>query len=114
MINSSQVYLGTNPDAIEINWEEYETEEEKDKNEEKEEEENYRIKSEKYLGAQEDKEWMDNIRNIAFTEEQKIYSKLVEKMGVFKWQSSHGFRSNQYRGLRYCSDVNRNTIASID
>ena len=74
---------------MEINWEEYETAEE-DEKDNGDDEKNYKIKSNKYLGAKEDKEWMDNIRDIPLSQEQKIYNKLVEKMGVFKWQSSHG------------------------
>ena len=41
-----------------------------------------------YAGASQDKEWMDHTKDINIKQEQKIYDKLLEYMGCFKWQSS--------------------------
>ena len=45
----------------------------------------------------EDEEWLEELDN-ADSEDQR-YKLLVEKMGIFRWQSAHGFRAGQNRGL---------------
>ena len=44
----------------------------------------------------EDEDWIENIGKATGNH---AYEKLVEKMGVFRWQSAHGFRTGQERGL---------------
>lgn len=43
---------------------------------------------EEYAGTAQDIEWMEHTNHIDIKLEQKIYDKLLEKMGHFKWQSS--------------------------
>ena len=83
----SQIHLGCNPnDNHEIDLKDYQS----DNEDQEEEKKKHNAKSGKYLGAKEDKEWMNEIKDIDLKSELLIYNTLVKSMGVFKWQSSHG------------------------
>eukprot|EP01084_Bolivina_argentea_P297703 512926_1 len=45
-----------------------------------------------YVGVKEDNEWWSGVKPIyGDQKDEEIYSTLVEKMGVFRWQNPHGF-----------------------
>ena len=56
-----------------------------------------------YVGKTEDEEWLRKItpeENDGETSEE-IYRRLVENIGIFRWQNAHGFRTGQNRGLQH-------------
>ena len=59
-----------------------------------------------YIGKEEDEKWLDefekkfkNHNDDASVEEG--YKLLVENMGIFRWQSAHGFRTGSNQGLEH-------------
>eukprot|EP01083_Nonionella_stella_P269292 911020_1 len=52
-----------------------------------------------YVGMKEDKEWFKRFSKDMSPDEE--YKLLVEHMGIFRWQSSHGFRTGQNRGIMH-------------
>eukprot|EP01083_Nonionella_stella_P070625 189073_1 len=62
-----------------------------------------------YVGQREDQRWLDEMDKInkdrkatdEKTTDEEVYRLLVENMGVFRWQSAHGFRTGQNRGLAH-------------
>ena len=54
-------------------------------------------KGTRYVGANEDERWWEDVDEK--TDKKTIYNKLVENMGVFRWQSAHGFRIGQNRNV---------------
>ena len=65
-----------------------ESKDESDSDDDKDEISEVREGYETYAGASQDTEWMDHTKDIDIKHEQKIYDKLMEWMGHFKWQSS--------------------------
>ena len=56
--------------------------------EEEEEEKKEDLKDIKYAGSKEDREWIASTNTIKIENEQRIYERLISKMGVFRWQGS--------------------------
>eukprot|EP01083_Nonionella_stella_P257524 881385_1 len=62
-----------------------------------------------YIGRKEDEAWWENIDSIEINLEHKGinsginrgFGELVSKMGIFRYQSAHGFRCGQNRGLHH-------------
>ena len=53
-----------------------------------------------YVGKREDEDWFRKITlNDPPQTHQEIYRRLVENIGIFRWQNAHGFRTGQHRGL---------------
>eukprot|EP01084_Bolivina_argentea_P297705 512929_1 len=51
-----------------------------------------------YVGVKEDNEWWSGVKPIyGDQKDEEIYSTLVEKMGVFRWQNPHGFAQGKNR-----------------
>eukprot|EP01084_Bolivina_argentea_P171495 297113_1 len=68
-------------------------------------------KGKTYAGRIEDENWCNfNINNCVSKLEQDdaIYSQLVQKMGIFRWQNCHGFTSKQYQGLMHLKSKYKN------
>ncbi len=63
-----------------------------------ESDDDYRV----YPGIEDDKEWtqkiMDDQQKGDIVNDQDIYKRLVEHMGIFRWQALHGFHFDQYGG----------------
>ena len=56
--------------------------------------------------SKEDEKWLDEIDQIK--DDEDGYKLLVEKMGIFRWQSAHGFRTGQNRGLAHLKPIFKN------
>lgn len=55
-----------------------------------------------YVGKKEDESWLQKFANGEAGEgKEDGYRLLVQHMGVFRWQSAHGFRTGQNRGLQH-------------
>lgn len=52
-----------------------------------------------YVGKKEDEEWLKSFEDEC--DEGNGYNLLVQNMGIFRWQSVHGFRTGQYRALTH-------------
>eukprot|EP01083_Nonionella_stella_P251272 867110_1 len=52
-----------------------------------------------YVGEKEDMRWLNEID--AIENDDDVYRLLVENMGLFRWQSVHGFRTGQNRALAH-------------
>ena len=56
--------------------------------EEEKKEDSNQLKELKYAGSKEDGEWIASTNTIRIENEQRIYERLISKMGVFRWQGS--------------------------
>ena len=54
-----------------------------------------------YPGKQEDKTWLEKFETGEQMQGGNGYRLLVQHMGIFRWQSAHGFRTGQNRGLMH-------------
>eukprot|EP01084_Bolivina_argentea_P026280 48847_1 len=80
-----------------------------DKDKNKNNNENKKIiphKKKTYVGKKEDEKWLDKIEEAK--NEEDGYRLLVQHMGVFRWQSAHGFRTGQNRGLAHLKPIHKN------
>ena len=53
-----------------------------------------------------DEKWLQQLDQIENDEDG--FNLLIEKMGVFRWQSAHGFRTGQNRGLSHLKPIRQN------
>eukprot|EP01084_Bolivina_argentea_P020606 38314_1 len=79
-------------------WAQTKEQKEEQKKEEQNKEKQKHNTKKGYVGKKEDEKWLDQFHK---ENEEDGYKLLVKHMGIFSWQSAHGFRTGQCRGLQH-------------